>query len=134
MTAAAERLMAQRNTRAFIDADPLLVSFTRQTKEVTAAGGTRASSPSTVDPQRVRLVPLSGNVWDRSKMTTDEGNLPDVTHQLVGMQDLDVKKDDTFIATDAYGRETEWLVVHVSPERTNRTSCYVVTRSQDPVP
>lgn len=130
MTAAAERQMARRNTRAFIQADPCKIIVTRSVREATAAGGTRAVSSAALPEQTARLVPLSGNVWDRSKMTTDEGNLPDVTHQIVGMPNLDIEKDDIFVSADHEGRLTEWLVAHVSPERGNRTSGYVVVRSQ----
>lgn len=130
MTAAAERQMARRNTRAFIQADPCKIIVRRSTMEQTEAGGRRALSSTSLPEQTARLVPLSGNVWDRSKMTTDEGNLPDVTHQVVGMPDLDIEKDDIFVSTDNEGRKTEWLVSHISPERGNRTSGYVVVRDQ----
>lgn len=130
MTASAERQMARRNTRAFIDADPCKILVKRSAMEQTEAGGRRALPPVTLAVQTVRLVPLSGNVWDRSKMTTDEGNLPDVTHQVIGMPSLNIEKDDIFVSTDNEGRKTEWLVSHVSPERGNRTSGYVVVRDQ----
>lgn len=125
MTTSVEKLMARRNTRAFIDADPVAVVLKRPTVEETPAGGRRRGPLRDLPPQRVRLVPLSGNVWDRSKQKVNSGNLPDVTHQLIGMPKLDIQKDDVF----SLGAD-DWVVTHVSPERTERTSANIVLRSQ----
>lgn len=125
MTAAIERKMGQRNTRAFIQADPSRVTLIRPTKVLTAAGGHKPGEPITLPPQTVRLVPLSGNVWDRSKQKTDEGNLPDVTFQLVGMPGLDIKKGDHFV-----WKHDDWEVIHVSPEEGQRISANISLRSQ----
>jgi hypothetical protein len=126
MTAAAEAKMAIRNTRAFIDADPVTVVFLRPVKEETPAGGIKSGPPLELPPQRARLVPLSGNVWDRSKQKVDEGNIPDVTFQLIGMPGFDVRKGDEFLVAG-----DEWKVTHVSPERTVRVSAGIMLKSQD---
>lgn len=125
MTAATERLIARRNTRAFIDADKVAVVLRRPTLVATPAGGHKSAGLVDLPPQTVRIVPLSGNVWDRSKVTTDEGNIIDVTMQLVGMPDLDVKKGDIFDANN-----DEWLVTHVSSEDGNRKSANIKQRDE----
>lgn len=126
MTSAAEARLAARNTRAFILADPVVVVFLRPVVISTSAGGRKPGPPLALPAQTMRLVPLSGNVWDRSKQKVDEGNLPDVTHQLIGMPDADVHKDDEFMID-----EVRWKVTHVSPERRNRTSANVMLMTQD---
>ena len=125
MTAAMEKKMARRNTRAFIQADPAQISLIRPTKVSTAAGGHRPGTPITLAPQTFRLVPLSGNVWDRSKQKTDEGNMPDTTFQLVGMPGVDVKKGDHFV-----WQNDDWEITHVSPEEGQRVSANISLRSQ----
>lgn len=125
MTNATELKVARRNTRAFIDADPVKVSLSRPTTVATAAGGLAPGLPQSLPLQTIRLVPLSGNVWDRSKQKVDEGNIPDVTFQLVGMPGVDIKKGDQFTWEDE-----EWTITHVSPERTVRTSANIMLLSQ----
>jgi len=60
-------------------------------------------------------------VWDRSSTSADEGRLADVTHQLIGDADADIRKGDwfQFSENDLPGR---YEVVHVSPQRHFRVS------------
>lgn len=71
---------------------------------------------------------MSGLVWDRSKVTPDEGNIADVTEQLIGLPDADVQKND-FFAHDA-----GWFkVVHVSPVRGYRKEARLQYTDTKPV-
>lgn len=120
MTAALEAHMGRLNTRAFIDADPRDVQLHRPVKIADGAGG-YIEGDSLLPSQRVRMIPLSGLVWDRSDTDPDTGRLADVTQQLVGDADLNIRKGDwfSFSENDLPGR---YEVVHVSPLRHYRTS------------
>jgi hypothetical protein len=119
-TSAIETLIGRRNTRALIAEDPRDIVLNRPTRVSDAAGGFLPGL-SSLPSQRFRIVPLSGLVWDRSTNTADEGLLADVTHQLIGDADADVKKGDWFVFSenDLPGR---YEVMHVSPQRHFRTS------------
>lgn len=117
-----EERVARANTQALIDASPLIVSFLRPVKSVTEAGGQKETGYETLDPQRVTVIPLSGLVWNRSDTTADEGRLPDVTEQVVGMPDLDVEKHDR-LPWDQDGQQGYLLITHVERGRRWRTSC-----------
>lgn len=106
-----ERRIGVKNTKAFIDASPTEVELRRPRKEVTEAGGSRKVTPDFLPSQAFRIVPMSGLVWDRSRSTPDEGRIDDVTMQLIGMPDADVRKNDYFPAPDG----GFYLVTHVSP-------------------
>jgi hypothetical protein len=112
--------MARVNTRAFIAADPRDVALHRPVKTADGAGG-YIEGDSQLPSQRVRIIPLSGLVWDRSDTDPDTGRTADVTMQLVGDADLDIRKGDwfPFSENDLPGR---YEVVHVSPTRHYRTS------------
>ena len=108
---ATEYLIGVKNTLAFIKANKVEVELYRPTVVKTEAGGKVKGEPTRIDPQWFRIVPMSGLVWDRAKTTPDEGSVPDVTEQLIGLPDADVKKDDYFAAPHG-----GWYkVVHVSP-------------------
>lgn len=120
MTSAIETLIGRKNTRALIAEDPRDIVLNRPTRTPDGAGG-YLMGDSSLPAQRVRIVPLSGLVWDRSVTTPDEGRVPDITHQLVGDAKMDIRKGDwfTFSENDLPGR---YVVVHVSPHRHFRTS------------
>jgi len=119
-TSAIETLMGRANTRALIAEDPRDLVLHRPTRTPDGAGGFLPGF-SSLPSQRFRIVPLSGLVWDRSTNTADEGLLADVTHQLIGDANADVKKGDwfQFSENDLPGR---YEVMHVSPQRHFRTS------------
>ena len=112
MSLATERRIAIRNTREIIDGDPIDVIVVRRPKVATAAGGSTKGTPLSLPPQRIRLVPLSGNVWDRSRQQADTGNMLGVVKHLLAMPDANFQKDDTFWYNDQH-----WEVVHISPEK-----------------
>lgn len=127
MTAAArsiEERVGRAATQALINANPFTVSFQRPVTEETEAGGERQAGYNTLDAQTVTIVPLSGQVWNRSDTTSDEGRLPDVTEQIVGMPGLDVEKHDR-LPWNQDSQEGYLLVVHVERNRRWRTSALV---------
>jgi len=124
MVVAAEVRVARLNTLELINQDPRVVSLNRPVTTDDGAGGQVKAPDSSLPPQKVRIIPLSGLVWDRSNPTPDEGRTPDVTHQMIGKFDMDVKKDDwfTFSENNLPGR---YIVTHVSPHRHWRTSAFL---------
>lgn len=105
-----ERVIGERNTRAFIRANPISISLNRPQKVRTPAGGWQTVDPEVIPEQTFRIVPMSGLVWDRTVTTPDEGRVSDVTLQLIGMPDADVKKNDWFEFRGGFAQ-----VIHVSP-------------------
>lgn len=123
-----ERIIGLRNTRAFIEASLTRIRLHRPVIHRTASGGVRRGEPELLPEQDFRIVPMSGLVWDRSRTTPDEGNVQDITEQLIGMPDADVKKNDYFQAEDG-----GWFVVnHVSPVTGYRKECRLRYSSSEP--
>jgi len=129
VTNAVEVQAARLSTRAFISADPRDVTLHRPVKTADGAGG-YIEGDSQLPSQRVRIIPLSGLVWDRSDTDPDTGRIADVTQQLVGDADLDIRKGDwfPFSENDLPGR---YEVVHVSPFRHYRTSANLRYKEDD---
>lgn len=118
LTNKTEEIIGLRNTRAFINAHVSQVRLLRPQVQLTEAGGVRKTNPLELKEQSFRIVPMSGLVWDRSRITPDEGRVSDVTEMLIGMPDADVKKDDYF------PHDGGWFkVVHVSPVKGYRKEC-----------
>lgn len=78
-------------TMAFIAANPVSIAVERATLAVTAAGGRKRTSPQTLDPQVVRLVPLA-----TTAARGQEGEQPRVEYTLVALPDADIKRGDRF--------------------------------------
>jgi len=121
MSNRAELTIARKNTRAFVSADPIRVALRRRTYIVSAAGGRVQGDPVTLPLQTFRIIPFSGQVWDRTKTTPDEGRVLDVTQQLVGYYDADVQQNDEFDWVQD-GISGVYTIVHVSPHRHYRVS------------
>lgn len=124
-----ERRIGERNTQAFIDANPLVVSLFRPQRQRTEAGGMVKTSPLQLPPQKFRIVPMSGLVWDRSRTTPDEGRIDDVTEELIGMPDADVQKAD-YLECETGG----WYrVEHISPVRGFRSEARLRWMATEPI-
>lgn len=123
-----EKVVGERNTRAFIEANVIRVQLRRPQTQTTESGGVRRLEPTLVDEQSFRIVPMSGLVWDRSRTTPDEGSVQDVTEQLICMPDADVRKNDYF-PTENGG----WFIInHVSPVTGYRRECRLRYASAEP--
>lgn len=127
MTTAAvntELLVGRRNTEAMILADPITKQFRRPIYSDTDSGGRRKTGYNTLPEQTFTITPLSGQVWDRSDPTPDEGRLPDVTEQLIGRHNMDIQKHDE-IPWEQDGLVGYLLIVHVMRKRGFRTSALI---------
>lgn len=122
MPNAYELKVARLNTTVMIEADVRELELRRPVRTRTPAGGLTKATDILLPVQKFRVIPLSGNVWDRSDPTPDEGRLPDVTHQLLGEYNANVRKNDWFPweEDDLVGK---YIITHVSPFRHYRTSC-----------
>lgn len=128
ITNQAERVIGLRNTRAFIQANKTTVRLRRPRVQETESGGVRKMEPVLLPEQTFRIVPMSGLVWDRSRVTPDEGMVQDVTEQLICMPDSDVQINDYFP-----GENGGWYKVHhVSPVEGYRKECRLRFSSTEP--
>lgn len=85
---AAQRLM----TDAFIDADFMMLSFTRHTKVPNGSGGFVVTK-STIAPQKVRMVPLQDATGERQN---EDGTLVRPSYMLVCRYDVNLQRFDEF--------------------------------------
>ncbi len=127
MSNRAELTTARRNTRSFILADKVKIALRRPQYTESEAGGRIQISPVILPSQDFRIVPFSGQVWDRTKTTPDEGRVSDVTQQLVGYYNADIETNDEF-EWDFDGLTGFYKVVHVSPKRHYRVSATIEFR------
>lgn len=129
ITDEAERIVGIRNTKAFIRANKITVQLRRPQVMRTEAGGVQKQEPALIPAQDFRVVPMSGLVWDRSRTTPDEGQIDDVTEQLIGLPDADVKMNDYFPVEDGSGF---YKITHVSPVRGYRSEARLKFSKTEP--
>jgi hypothetical protein len=91
-----ELIMARRQIRAMIQADPISVTLSRRTKTKTAANGWVWSSPTALAAQTCRLIPFGMRVT-QFLLNTDLGKLPQLPYLLLGPAGMDAKRGDTFV-------------------------------------
>lgn len=122
-----EYRLGVKNTLAFIRAHYTMAAIRRPQVEETAAGGKRKIDPLILPEQMVRVIPMSGLVWDRAKTTPDEGSIPDVTLMMVAHPDVDVQKNDYFPYANG------WVKVHhVSPVKGYRREARLQFTNTEP--
>jgi hypothetical protein len=85
----------RKNLDAFIRADPVSISFERQTKIDSGAGGFTKGLPTTLAPQQFRVVPFKRRLYDYTAGTAG-GMIPVEQFALVGRIDVDIMRDDEF--------------------------------------
>lgn len=128
ITNKAELVVGVRNTKAFIDANPIKVKLKRPQLQRTESGGVRKVAPLEIAEQKFRIVPMSGLVWDRSRTTPDEGNVQDVTEMMICLPDANVEVNDYF-PTENGGF---YKIHHVSPVTGYRRECRLRYLSTEP--
>jgi len=85
--------LRRANLLAFINADPVQISFVRYTETSDGAGGWVRNNPRTLPPQTMRLVPYKRRLTTLT-MHTEHGDMPDVQYSLIGMWNCDVQRWD----------------------------------------
>lgn len=99
-----ELVISRRNSKAFIDAESVDISFERRaTDNQTVSGGRSPAVQVTLPAQRMRLVSVS--MVPNFVREEAAGRVFDESWILVGAPDADVASDDEF---EAYG---DWWVV-----------------------
>lgn len=83
----------RRNTKAFIDADPVTITLYKQERENTDAGGYKVLPPTPRDPQVFRLIP-QGDIMP--KVQTPDGTQLTPTYVLLGEHNCVMERWDTF--------------------------------------
>jgi hypothetical protein len=93
MLSAAELAAQIRQTAAFIEADPVDLSVSRQTVSRVPGGGVRVSGSPTTTTRRARLIP----VGDTTEIGSPNGSSAERREWvLMGLPGLDIREGDTF--------------------------------------
>lgn len=112
-----ETKVQRRLTRAYIKAEPALITLKRPQYEDTLAGGKRRTGLfTTLDPQLCRLVPFKRRIVLMSRDTFN-GDVTNLPYVLVGYWDMDVAEGDRFVFEGA-----TWKVGKTEPNRAYRTT------------
>lgn len=90
-----ELIFRRRNVKAFIEADPVDVSFVRVSRVRTPAGGWTEATLPPLPPQRARIVPAKRR-YGGQQVNTEAGQVDLYPYQLLGFHDMDIAEDDTF--------------------------------------
>jgi len=110
----------RRVMHKFIDADSVMISFTRIPKTDSGNGGWIDGTPTSTTSQEFRLVPFKRRLTEQEKNTQD-GDIPILPYVLVGNWDCDVLRDDTFTFV-IEGDDRDCIVVGVEPKSADRNS------------
>lgn len=114
-----EAAIQRRLTTEFINADRLVVTLSRRSREPNGSGGFRLGSPTALPPQDGRLIPSQYELPDRE---TANGTIASPGSLLLMPYDADVKRFDEF----SEGQFT-FQVVWVYEKRDYETKCELVT-------
>lgn len=121
----AELRLHRRNTKAFIDWDPVTVTLTPVTSERTAAGGTREIVGTPRAPQVFRLLPQSGSGRPLVAATRD-GAQREADYVLLGEHGAQVATGDRWKGDD----DREWEVMDIVHDNHYETRALVVERGR----
>lgn len=127
---ALEQKIAQRQTRAFIEAYAMNVVFHRPIMTTTEAGGEVQTGEDDLLPQTVRWIPFKRRLT-LEFVTAGEEELTYVPYILMGMPDLDVQKKDWFTPPPNSGLGPgEYEVKFISPRRYDRVLVGIIYRGE----
>lgn len=107
---AAELKLRRQVLAAYIQADPVTISFRRYPQVDDGAGGWLKGPVQNIDPQVMRLVPYKRRLSSLTDHTAD-GDIPNVQYSLVAGVDVDVKRWDEFTLNGA-----EYKVMGIEPK------------------
>lgn len=99
-------------TQMFIDANPSDITLTRTPMVSDGAGGKVAGTPSTLDPQVMRLVGLNNRAASQTRITFD-GETVVPTFALIAPPSADMQAGDQFMFE---GKLHEVVFVNTHPE------------------
>lgn len=90
--------MRRRQTKAFVDANPIEIVITRHgARTKTPAGGWVKSAPTTLAPQTVTLV-LAKRRFNSGVINSEAGDVQDSDWLLIAPNGADIQADDEFVA------------------------------------
>lgn len=122
---AAELDIHRRNTSAFIDVKPSVISLTPDARVRTAGGGWKYDEGVLRAPQKFRIIELGGN-QSIPVVTLTDGQQREATFWLLGEHDAIVERDDFWVAED--GRE--WRIGDVVRTNEYEMRALVVERGK----
>lgn len=101
-----ELIMRRRNVKAFIEADPVIIEFSRNGESVkTAAGGYVRSAPASLPPQMARIV-QNKRRYNNGIVNSEAGDIPHTDYLLIGNHTLDIAEEDEFTWLGEYYKVT----------------------------
>lgn len=111
--------MARRQIRALISEDPINLVLHRRTEIPDGAGGFKKGPSTPLPAQRVTILPFKRRMSELI-IATEMGDVVDYPYAVVGMYNLDIKRDDEF------DWDGEHFVVHAVDVKTEvRTTAQV---------
>ena len=117
----AELRLRRQNLQAYIQADPVTVSFRRYPQIDDGAGAWIKGAVQNIAPQTMRLVPYKRRLSSLTDHTAD-GDVPNVQYSLVATIDVDVQRWDEFTLNNA-----EYKVMGIEPKTQLRSTADRVT-------
>lgn len=107
---AAELKLRRQLLAAYIQADPVTISFRRYPQVDDGAGAWVKGPVQNIKPQVMRLVPYKRRLSSLTDHTAD-GDIPNVQYSLVATTDVDVQRWDEFTLNGA-----EYKVMGIEPK------------------
>jgi len=111
-----ELLMRRRNVAAFIDADPVQITFERRqapVKNPNTGGYVKSSSVTPpLPPQKARIV-QNVRRYTAGLVNAEAGDIPHTEYRLLGNHTLDIEVNDKF---QWLGENYEVIGIHVARE------------------
>lgn len=103
-----ELMMRRKAVAAFIKADPVFISVTREGLPVqSAAGGYTPGTPETISPQQARIV-QNRRRFNNGIVNSEAGDIPHTDYLLLAEFNKDFKVEDTFVWQDELYKITGW--------------------------
>lgn len=129
-----ERKMQLRQTRAMIEAQPLMVILHRTTQVKNARLGLEQVADGELEPQKVRILHAPPRRRRKENTPPDAalGEIPFAKDTLMGMPDLDVQKDDWFEILDERvpTKKIRYTVTYVFWDKDYETIANLATTDQ----
>lgn len=96
MIAAAELAVQRLLTKAFVEADIVVVTLVRSEWISDGGGGSVRSNPESLQPQRMRLIPLGNGSSSQAERFTSNGEQVQPSYKLLGLHEADMERWDEF--------------------------------------
>jgi hypothetical protein len=118
-----ELLMRRRNVKAFIDADPVTITFQRTAEPTKSAAGGRVRNPSPVPvPQQKARIVHNTRRYKTGLINSEAGDIPQTDYLLIGLHTLNVEAEDKFTWSGPDGTKN-YKIKGIHPFRNESILC-----------